>query len=636
MVRKHFLLLIPLLLLIGIIGVYAQEIPNAQNYITPYIGECTSNPNDASGITPVFHPTLEQVKMESEIRMLREEAERTGIRNQSLELMTNRLSESYGQVIKPGEFYPATIINEENQPVPFNQNGTDNLQNVLLLNSSMTKVIRFAVEYNQATAGKIWAVVAYQGTGSSSTPDTVRIYYSTTGGSTWSLRVTIILGGTDKVNYDDLDLEIIEPTSGDKYLWCVYGLRASGGTGRYFSAGFSARITGTFDIGFFAFSWPGNDPAKRYYNVRITSDNTIWSSAAYVYIVCSFDSAAGSGFDNCQKLVRCTSPYTISPTFSYKGDRCGWYMGAPLTAGYHRTLFTDIAFFRNTNDSLIISFSGVPDSTKLFFSKLSVSAPPGAGNQYGFIGGNEPNDYKYGTQIATNGNTNGGCYAIFTQRTSGITRNKYFRTTNFGDFRSIAGQSVLLGHEVSNPDLMGLRNISTYVYTYTSYGTPNDSVKYHRGTHTGGTSTICERMNSNTYMTGTSTPGVGFRMVSGDSCLVGYIRSGPTQAWVVNGCSGTFTGINNNQLPAVYSLSQNYPNPFNPTTTISFSIPKAGLVSLKIYDVLGNEIATLVNENMNVNNYTVTWDANAFASGVYFYKLISDDFTDVKKMILVK
>ncbi len=90
------------------------------------------------------------------------------------------------------------------------------------------------------------------------------------------------------------------------------------------------------------------------------------------------------------------------------------------------------------------------------------------------------------------------------------------------------------------------------------------------------------------------------------------------------------------EVPAVYTLNQNYPNPFNPTTTIEFNLPKAGFVSLKIYDVLGNEITTLINENMSANSYSVTWDASAFASGVYFYKFVSGDFTDVKKMMLVK
>jgi len=83
-------------------------------------------------------------------------------------------------------------------------------------------------------------------------------------------------------------------------------------------------------------------------------------------------------------------------------------------------------------------------------------------------------------------------------------------------------------------------------------------------------------------------------------------------------------------------LSQNYPNPFNPTTKINFAIPKQGFVTMKIYDVLGREVRTLVNEVKQAGNYTVDFNAAEFASGVYFYKLTSGDFSDIKRMILVK
>ena len=117
-----------------------------------------------------------------------------------------------------------------------------------------------------------------------------------------------------------------------------------------------------------------------------------------------------------------------------------------------------------------------------------------------------------------------------------------------------------------------------------------------------------------------------------------FAYSGQGPADVYFNQESLVTGVNpiSGNIPRYYELSQNYPNPFNPSTTISFSIPKAGHVSLKIYDVLGNEVATLVNTNLNASNYVVSWDANAFASGVYFYKLMSGDFTDVKKMMLVK
>jgi len=85
-----------------------------------------------------------------------------------------------------------------------------------------------------------------------------------------------------------------------------------------------------------------------------------------------------------------------------------------------------------------------------------------------------------------------------------------------------------------------------------------------------------------------------------------------------------------------YSLSQNFPNPFNPVTTISFSLPKSGLVSLKVFDNLGREITTLVNEEKEAGKHKVEFDASGLASGVYFYKITSRDFNATKKLILMK
>jgi hypothetical protein len=97
------------------------------------------------------------------------------------------------------------------------------------------------------------------------------------------------------------------------------------------------------------------------------------------------------------------------------------------------------------------------------------------------------------------------------------------------------------------------------------------------------------------------------------------------------------TGLKNiGNTPAVYSLSQNYPNPFNPSTKIDFVIPEAGFVIIKVYDILGREVASLINKEMKTGSYTVDFDASALSTGVYFYKLSSGSFTDTKKMILVK
>lgn len=98
------------------------------------------------------------------------------------------------------------------------------------------------------------------------------------------------------------------------------------------------------------------------------------------------------------------------------------------------------------------------------------------------------------------------------------------------------------------------------------------------------------------------------------------------------------TGIvNNNTIATEYKLAQNYPNPFNPTTNIFFSIPKDGNVSLKFYDVLGNEVASYIDNGfLKAGSYNAPFDGAGLASGVYFYTLSTSDFVDTKKMILTK
>ena len=91
------------------------------------------------------------------------------------------------------------------------------------------------------------------------------------------------------------------------------------------------------------------------------------------------------------------------------------------------------------------------------------------------------------------------------------------------------------------------------------------------------------------------------------------------------------SGIPNNS-----SLFQNYPNPFNPITNIKFQIAKSGDVKLVVFDVLGREVTTLVNEQLNPGTYEVQWDASSYPSGVYFYRLITNTYSETKKMVLMK
>ena len=112
----------------------------------------------------------------------------------------------------------------------------------------------------------------------------------------------------------------------------------------------------------------------------------------------------------------------------------------------------------------------------------------------------------------------------------------------------------------------------------------------------------------------------------GNNMFIDDITAGPA----------TGTGTSLSLIPDEYKLSQNYPNPFNPTTKINFALPKQGFVSLKVYDMLGKEVALLVNEVKAAGNYAVDFNGMNLASGVYFFRLESAEFVDTKRMMLIK
>ncbi len=85
-----------------------------------------------------------------------------------------------------------------------------------------------------------------------------------------------------------------------------------------------------------------------------------------------------------------------------------------------------------------------------------------------------------------------------------------------------------------------------------------------------------------------------------------------------------------------FQLYQNYPNPFNPSTKINYSIPWTSLVILKVYDILGKEVATLINEEKSVGNYKVEFNASNLSSGIYFYRMQAGSFVSTKKFILLR
>lgn len=123
----------------------------------------------------------------------------------------------------------------------------------------------------------------------------------------------------------------------------------------------------------------------------------------------------------------------------------------------------------------------------------------------------------------------------------------------------------------------------------------------------------------------------------GNPVISGYMQNQGVYSTVVRKYGSTI-GIEpvSNTIPGSFELKQNYPNPFNPVTNIRIKTPKEGFAKLTVFDVTGKEVAILVNENLKAGEYNVDFNASSLTSGVYFYRLVTNGFTDVKKMMLVK
>ena len=117
-----------------------------------------------------------------------------------------------------------------------------------------------------------------------------------------------------------------------------------------------------------------------------------------------------------------------------------------------------------------------------------------------------------------------------------------------------------------------------------------------------------------------------------------FLYAGTQTGKIYRSKVATTTGINGNSgiVLKEFALHQNFPNPFNPSTMISYSISRSGLVSLKVFNVLGEDIATLVNETNDAGKYNIEWNASRFPSGLYFYRLQADNDSETKKMIFLK
>ncbi len=378
---------------------------------------------------------------------------------------------------------------------------------------------------------------------------------------------------------------------------------------------------------------------------------------------------------------------TISDLFTRKYDPSGNII-------WTRTF--DLAAQGSVGTSLVLNNSGnvfVTGYTDLgtHFNVVTIKYSPNGDSLWTRIFSNgQPNSYGdcYGTQVVVNPNGD-----VFIGGNSGDSQNGVnYLTLKYSSSGIIQWSKYYHGLVVSDDEVTDIKpdNLGNVYVTGKSFNQSNNAdyvtIKYnstgnqvwlsrYNGTGNGDDVPYSLALDNSgaAYITGSAL----FAATSQDIVTIKYDSSG-SQIWLVNFNGVVANGIDqghsvavapggnvivagysqgantgddcttimysqpfgirqiSNQVPSAFKLTQNYPNPFNPSTKINFALPKPELVKIVVYDILGREVATLVNENLKPGAYLVDWNASNYSSGVYFYRLETDGFIETKKMILVK
>lgn len=483
--------------------------------------------------------------------------------------------------------------------------------------------------------GEIWVAIARSEP--TFTTDTLLIYRSTDNGVTW-----LFCGGTfysgSTFNADELDIEIIESNSAERYIWVVFG-RTQGLQKKAGVLVIKANSTiDSFDLGF-----PEHANLK-YYRPRITSDNAAYYTNAWVYIVVARDSIMpGAGYSVLadERAALVLNPYSVFPPITLKPNRVGYSTYLAPSPVFRN--FTDIAYYHNGEDSIVVTESNLPDSNRIYLARTSITNFVGS-SSFGL--GSIMGDAKWKThcRVATNGGYK-EIMIVCDQRTEFAGSNwdiAYFYGSNGANGSWTSGYIDTRPHASIFPDLVGRRNVSgKYYVSYLNIAGGNfDSITTCTATN-GIWGSITEPVN-NLGSAHQQPPKPGIRFSENDSCFTVWSSYSTTSngmdVYASNGCSlPVVTGLNINiNIPKAYSLKQNYPNPFNPVTAISFNLPVPGYVKLEIYNLLGEIVEVIVNSNLGAGTHSFEWDGAAYSSGVYFYKIAASGFTETKKMILIK
>ncbi len=413
----------------------------------------------------------------------------------------------------------STVTKQETNPIGkiiYPGPERDNLSSTTILTGDYMFACATQVEQRGTGAGKIWLAVGHGGldTGAGASADTIVIFYTFDGGQTYTEYVKLAFSPANKIMFDDLDMEIIENTTGTKYIYLVFGYYTNGYLGER-RIGYTVVSTPTLSAFGSSLSFPGQTPSSIFFNARITSDNANYPSVPYVNIVAMQDSIVGNDHYLMTKFCRILSPFTINPSITYFSHSI--YSAVAGFIDYGVT--TDIAYFNNTNDSLIFVLSGYPGynqniytykaygNTSVYPVPSGILTPTGDNLEYARIASNGGSNMTRMIITYTDDYLNSGDYDL------------WFLSTSDANTWSAATLEYSSLHNSRYSDVIGKRNAhgSFAVAFNNTFGylnnitacTFNDNFNL---------STYVHCANDN-YANAIANPKPSFRYQNNDSCL---------------------------------------------------------------------------------------------------------------------
>lgn len=487
---------------------------------------------------------------------------------------------------------------------------------------------------NSNVAGRLFYLISQD---SQSGADSIKLMYSSNNGASWSTSFWMSMTNYT-FNKDEMDIEVVYDGT-DTWIYGVAGVTDQG-DGRKKILFIRRNATSSANYYWTILNFPGSGAGMNYYNPRITSDNANFTTNAYVMMICSMDSAVGSNHFVKQKYMYSSTPFAATPGFNYAQPNGSsgfhWATSAGSTSGIY--LYGDIAYYKDDGGSGENRIMTVYNCYNSGFNNIYIAYLNGYSTSGSSMVVTEPNLNK-DLRIAFNGGAS--------NRNGMITYVRYFNATDwdiFGLKTSVGGNIAAAwtrdtidytGDRARTCDLIAVRNASNQFKICYAQDNPSVTAGFYR-TYTGSTWSAKIQMTSTTPDTIWAEPRAGYILGGGDDGIGIWSSMGGYNGY----CSKnmlTTTGISgNNQIPTGYSLSQNYPNPFNPVTTIKFTMPISGNVTLKVFDVTGRLVSEIVKGNLQAGLHETNFNASNLSSGAYFYKLETNGFTDIKKMMLVK